>query len=133
MKIVIIILLMGVLGRFAYNSINDNKDGKNIEIPTIISAKGVELYGNKDYVFVDVRTIKEHLAKAIPNTPVIPIQEFESRIDELKKYKDKIIVVYCRSGNRSKTGTNILIKHGYNAVNLAGGMNKWQGPVISGE
>jgi rhodanese-related sulfurtransferase len=124
---------MGVLGRFAYNSINDNKDGKNIEIPTIISAKGVELYGNKDYVFVDVRTINEHVAKAIPNTPVIPIQELESRIDELKKYKDKKIVVYCRSGNRSRTGTDILLKHGYNAVNLAGGMKKWKGPVISGE
>ncbi len=124
---------MGVLGIFAYNSFNDNKDDKKVGIPTIESAKGVELYGNKDYVFVDVRTVKEHIAKAIPNTPVIPVQELEHRIDELSKYKDKKIVVYCRSGNRSKTGTKILMKHGYKAVNLAGGMNKWKGPVTSGE
>ena len=128
MKITIIIII-GLLSAYAFNSLY----GKKGDIPSIESAKGVELYGNKDYVFVDVRTVKEHQAKAIPDTPVIPVQELESRIDELKKYKDKKIVVYCRSGNRSRTGTDILIKHGFDAVNLLGGMLQWKGPVTSGE
>ena len=97
------------------------------------SAKGVDLYGDDEYVFLDVRTLNEHRAKAIPNSPVIPVQELESRVNELNKYKDKKIVVYCRSGNRSKRGTDILINHGFDAVNLEGGMNKWQGAVISSE
>ena len=47
-----------------------------------------------------------------------------------RKYKDQNIVVYCRSGNRSRTGTEILINNGYNAVNLSGGIINWTGPVL---
>ena len=36
-----------------------------------------------------------------------------------------------RSGNRSKLGTDILTKNGYDAVNLIGGMKQWDGPIIS--
>jgi len=133
MKITIIILLIGVLGAGVCNYYCKNDKENKMETPTIESAKGVELYGNDEYIFLDVRTLSEHSAKAIPNSPVIPVQELENRVSELKKYKDKKIVVYCRSGNRSKRGTEILINHGFDAVNLAGGMNKWKGAVISGE
>ena len=67
----------------------------------------------------------------IPNSPNIPVQELENRIDELKIYQNKNIIVYCRSGNRSKTGTEILNNNGCNAVNLIGGMKQWKGPKIS--
>ena len=50
-------------------------------------------------------------------------------IDEIEKFKEKKIVVYCRSGNRSSKGTKILNKYGFEAVNLAGGMLQWKGPV----
>ena len=91
---------------------------------------GIE-FSEDDYIFLDVRSIKEHKVKAIPNTPNIPVQELENRIDELEIYRDKKIVVYCRSGNRSKLGTDILNKNGYDAVNLIGGMIEWDGPIIS--
>ena len=78
-------------------------------------------------LLLDVRTVDEfdgplgHIAGAV----LIPIQEIEQRIDELNKHKEKEIIVICRSGNRSQTGTRILISHGFNAVNMVGGMKAW--------
>ncbi len=129
MKKYTILLVAGLLGLYACSAPKEKK----IENAFISSSKGIELYGNPDYIFLDVRTEAEHNDKAIPNTQVIPVQTLESRIGELEPYRDKKIVVYCRSGNRSSAGTKILLKHGYNAINLLGGMNQWQGPVSSGE
>ena len=51
---------------------------------------------------------------------LIPVQELESRIFELEKYKeDKKIIVYCRSGNRSQTGRLILSQNGFNRSKYA--------------
>jgi len=125
----IIFLLLGFYSLYAF----DSTDVKNDTIPSIESPKGVELYGNDEYIFLDVRTVYEHGIIAIPGTQVIPVQELEDRIDELKKIKDKKIIVYCRSGNRSRTGTKILRKNGFDAINLLGGMNHWKGPVTTNE
>lgn len=129
MKLTNIILITGLLGLAACESVIGNKSG----VPSIKPEKGLELFGHKDYIFLDVRTVEEHRAGAIPNTPLIPVQELEARIEELEQYKDKKIVVYCRSGNRSGKATAIMMKHGFDAVNLSGGMIKWPGPVTSNE
>jgi rhodanese-related sulfurtransferase len=79
-------------------------------------------------VILDVRTPAElagSLGK-IDNVINIPIQELESRIGELKKYKDKEIAVICRSGNRSNTGAKILRENGYKAKNVLGGMIEYR-------
>lgn len=79
-------------------------------------------------VILDVRTPAElagPLGK-IENIINIPIQELESRISELEKYKDKEIAVICRSGNRSNTGTRILREHGYKVKNVLGGMIEYR-------
>ncbi len=54
----------------------------------------------------------------------LPVQELEGRIDELEKYKSKEIFVICRTGHRSGIATEILIKHGFNAINVLGGMTE---------
>ena len=78
-------------------------------------------------LLLDVRTATEfdgllgHIAGAV----LLPVQELEQRIDELNEHKEKEIIVICRSGNRSQTGTRILISHGFNAVNMLGGMKAW--------
>jgi rhodanese-related sulfurtransferase len=75
-------------------------------------------------VILDVRNPAELVSTLgkIDNVINIPIQELETRIGELDKYKDKLIAVICRSGNRSGKGTKILREHGYNAKNVLGGM-----------
>jgi rhodanese-related sulfurtransferase len=79
-------------------------------------------------VILDVRTPTElagSLGK-IDNVINIPIQELESRVSELEKYKDRKIAVICRSGNRSNTGTRILRENGYKAKNVLGGMIEYR-------
>ncbi|MFZ4619475.1 MAG: rhodanese-like domain-containing protein [Bacteroidota bacterium] len=87
-------------------------------------------------VFLDVRTPEEHAQARIGETPLIPLNELENRLGELERYKDRKIVVYCRSGNRSGKATSILRQHGFNALNMQGGIIQWkqeQYPIISGQ
>ena len=96
---------------------------------TIESNDAIMLLNNDDYYFLDVRTLKEHENISIPSTDCIPVQEIEERMDELNDYRDKKIIVYCRSGNRSGIATKILSENGFNALNMIGGMNGWKGKV----
>lgn len=83
-----------------------------------------EIASDSNLVILDVRTPAElegSLGK-IEGVINIPIQELENRIDELEKYKDRNIAVICRTGRRSAIGTDILIKNGFNAKNVLGGM-----------
>ena len=98
-------------------------------ILTMTSTQGQKLLSNQNYIFLDVRTEQENDGGHIPNSTHIPVGSLEERIGEIEKFKDKKIVVYCRSGNRSAKGTAILIKYGFEAVNLTGGMLQWKGPV----
>ena len=103
------------------------------EPATIESKNAMTLFNNDAYYFLDVRTTEEHKIKSIPDTDCIPVQEIEKRIVELDKYRDKKIIVYCRSGNRSGTATKILNENGFNAYNMIGGMNGWKGEVVNEE
>ena len=87
-------------------------------------------------VVLDVRTEQEHAQERIAETPLIPVQELSERVNELFQYKNKTIIVYCRSGNRSGAATNILRDHGFNAVNMSGGILRWKAeqlPTIKGD
>ena len=55
----------------------------------------------------------------------IPVDDLEDRLGELIKYKQDYIAVVCRSGNRSKRATAILVENGFNAVNVLGGMKAY--------
>ncbi len=94
-----------------------------------ISAEQVkaDIAAKKDFLLLDVRTPEEFDGPLghIPGAIQIPVQQLEERIGELAKYKDKDIRVYCRSGHRSVRGTKILLKHGYKATNMLGGMKAW--------
>lgn len=82
---------------------------------------------DKNLVILDVRTPEElagPLGK-IDNAINIPIQNLEQRIDELKSYKDKEILVICRTQNRSAVAINILQSKGYKAKNVLGGMTEF--------
>ncbi len=86
-------------------------------------------------VLLDVRTPAEFKSETghLKNAILVPLQELENRIDELKKYKKKEIIVYCRTGHRSTNAEKILLKHGYNAMNMTGGITRWNAeglPVV---
>lgn len=78
-------------------------------------------------VMIDVRTPGEYIGPLghIEGSMLIPLHELENRLHELEKYKSEKIVMICRSGNRSGTATALLIRHGFKARNMIGGMIKW--------
>lgn len=82
-----------------------------------------ELYQDGVF-FLDVRTQEEWDDFHAPGTTLIPLDELESRLNELPE--DEPIVVVCRSGNRSQVGRDILLSNGFEQTsNMSGGMNAW--------
>ena len=76
------------------------------------------------FVFIDVRTPEEYAEGHIEGATLIPVQELETRINEVPK--DKQVYVYCRSGKRSAHAAGVLAKAGYtNIENVLGGINAW--------
>ena len=125
MKLLFIIATTVFALNFLWSCVKSNSE----TVPTLSSHQGEKLLSNHNYIFIDVRTKQEHDTGHNPKSTHISIESLESRIDEIEKYKEKKIVVYCRSGNRSSKGTKILIKYGFEAMNLSGGMLQWKGPV----
>ena len=82
---------------------------------------------SEEIIILDVRNPEELIGKhgQIEGVINIPVQDLENRIALLNNYKEKKIAVICRSGNRSKDGTAILIDNGFNAYNVKGGMKAY--------
>lgn len=80
-----------------------------------------------DFVLLDVRTQEEYASGHIPGAICIPNETIGSEeIPELPD-KDQLILVYCRSGNRSKQASQKLAEQGYTNVVEFGGINGWTG------
>ncbi len=87
----------------------------------------LQLINHKDAFVLDVREPSEYEGGHLLNAKLIPLGKLKERVGELEKYKDKPLVVVCRSGNRSGTACAILSKMGFDqAYNLMGGMMAWQ-------
>ena len=79
----------------------------------------------KDYIILDVRTQEEYETKYIPGAILIPHDQIEEQAAEKLPNKDQLILVYCHSGNRSKTASEALEKLGYTRIREFGGINDW--------
>ena len=83
---------------------------------------------------LDVRQPEEWNEFHVPDSTLIPLAELASRVDELPK--DQEIVIVCRSGNRSAQGRDILLNAGFTQVtSMAGGLTQWKAaryPTVSG-
>ena len=85
------------------------------------------------YIILDVRTAQEYSEKHIPGAINIANESIGTEdIPELPD-KDQLILVYCRSGNRSKQASEKLVKLGYTNIVEFGGINDWTGETVSGE
>ena len=85
------------------------------------------------YIILDVRTPEEFAEKHIPNAINVPNETIGTdEISELPD-KDQLIMVYCRSGRRSKEAAEKLVKLGYTNIVEFGGILDWKGETVSGE
>ena len=79
----------------------------------------------EDYVILDVRTQEEFDTGHIPGAVLIPNTEIADRVEQELPDKDQLLLVYCRSGNRSKQASQILVELGYTNIREFGGINDW--------
>lgn len=87
----------------------------------------MQLINHKNALILDVRQESEYAAGHVLNSKLIPVGKLKDRIGELEKYRERPIVVVCRSGQRSASACGLLGKQGFAQVyNLNGGIIAWQ-------
>ncbi len=127
MKNIIVFLLASLLltgcGKVAVNP----------EYQQITQEEAAEIMeSGSDYIILDVRTAAEFASGHIPGAVNIPNESIGTEdIAELPD-KDQTILVYCRSGNRSKQASQKLAALGYSSIKEFGGINTWQGEIVTG-
>ena len=80
---------------------------------------------DEEYIILDVREQDEFDEGHISGAILIPYTEIENKAEEMLPDKDKLILVYCRSGRRSKIAAESLAKLGYANVKEFGGIIDW--------
>ena len=79
----------------------------------------------KGYIILDVRTQEEFDEKHIPGAILIPDYEIKEKAPEMLTDKDQLLLVYCRSGRRSKEAAQALVELGYTNIKEFGGIIDW--------
>ena len=100
---------------------------QKVEYKNLSSAQFEELIKNPNVQLVDVRTLAEHMEGHIPGSININVKDeagFPAAVDELLD-KSREVAVYCRSGRRSRTAADLLVKKGFKVYNLDKGILNW--------
>lgn len=107
--------------------------GRQADYQQISMKKAMEIMASDtDYILLDVRTQTEYEAAHIPGAICIPNESIGSQSPAELPDKHQTILVYCRSGNRSKQAAAKLAKLGYTKVLEFGGILDWTGDTVSG-
>ena len=84
-----------------------------------------------DYIIIDVRTESEYQQGHIKNAINIPNESIDESVSEILTDKDQLLLVYCRSGNRSKQASEKLAKLGYSNIYEFGGISDFPGEIVN--
>ena len=82
------------------------------------------------YIIIDARTQSEYDEGHIPGAILIPEYEIAQRAESEFPDKNQLILVYCRSGRRSKIAAEELVKLGYTNVKEFGGIIDWEYEIV---
>ena len=86
-----------------------------------------------DHLLLDVRTQEEFQSGHIPGAICIPNETIGTEAPPQLPDKGQMLLIYCRSGNRSKQASGKLAKLGYTNVLEFGGINTWTGETVTGD
>lgn len=119
--------LLGLsLSLFAVSCGNGAKKEDSPEIRVTVAEAKEVLEEKEDLLVLDVRTDAEFQAGALPDAVLIPYDQLEKRIAEVEAYKEKPILLYCRSGNRSAQALAVLEKAGFKEIyHMYQGYSAW--------
>ena len=130
MILAMVLLLTGCGGTTGENTVAENTVTENVAVENayqqITQEKAKEMMDTQEVVVLDVREQDEFDAGHIPGAVLLPVGTITKDtaaavIPEL----DSVVLVYCRSGNRSKTASKALVGLGYTNVYEFGGINTW--------
>jgi phage shock protein E len=113
---IFLLVAAGAAGLLALGFASGRKGNVRGEEARKLVAEGARL--------LDVRTAGEFAAGHLPGALIIPLGELERRLDSLGA-KDRPIVVYCHSGQRSGLAKRLLLANGFTAVHDLGAMSSW--------
>ena len=112
---------------------NSQNEEKKAEYRKITVEKAKEMIDNdENVIIIDVRTETEYKEKHIPNAILIPNQTINNEPPSQLVDKNAVILVYCRSGSRSKAASKKLVEMGYTNIYDFGGIIDWSYETISG-
>ena len=106
-------------------------DGGSASYDQISGAEAKALMDSESgYVILDAREQDEYDEGHIPGAILIPYGEIADRAEKELPDKDQLILVYCRSGRRSKIAAEELVKLGYTNVKEFGGIIDWEYEIV---
>lgn len=127
-----IVSLVGLTGCFSADAGSNGSNATNDSSSNSSSYQQVDAESAKelmdtegDYVILDARTQAEYDEGHIPGAILIPHDTVATAAEDALPDKDQLILVYCRSGNRSKQASQALVNLGYTNVVEFGGINSW--------
>ena len=124
MKKFLILCLLAVMVLTACGQAKEN-DQEAVYV-NITAEEAKEIMDSQEgYIILDVRTQAEYDEGHIPGAVLIPNTEIKDRAEGELPDKDQLILVYCRSGNRSKQAAQILARLGYTNIKEFGGIIDW--------
>lgn len=104
----------------------------NTGYTTISPADAKNLIGSEGVILTDVRTSEEYEQWHIPQAVLLPLDDISLKAQSVLPDKNSVIIVYCRSGRRSKIASEQLLNMGYKNVYDLGGIIDWPYDTVSG-
>ena len=120
----LIFLLLAVMLLTACGQDKENNQGAAYLNITAEEAKQI-MDSEEGYIILDVRTQEEYNQGHIPGAIVISHEEIAEKAEEVLTDKNQLILVYCRSGRRSKITAEALVELGYTNIKEFGGIIDW--------
>lgn len=129
--LICLVMLAGLVGCGNKQQADADTEGVNSYVCISQEEAANLMETEEDYIILDVRTIEEFAVGHIEGAICIPNETIsEEEIAELPD-KEQLILVYCRSGNRSKQASEKLAAMGYTNIKEFGGINTWEGTIVT--
>ena len=120
----LVFLLLAVMMLTACGQDKENDQGAVYVNITAEEAKQI-MDSEEDYIILDVRTQEEYDEGHIPGATQISHEEIAEKAEDVLTDKDQLILIYCRSGRRSKIAAEALVDLGYTNIKEFGGISDW--------
>ena len=127
--LIILMITLSIFNLAACGDKNDKGETLTYEQISAEEAKAI-MDTEKEYIIIDARTGSEFAEGHIEGAILIPEYEIADRAEKELPNKDALILVYCRSGRRSKIASEELVKLGYTNVKEFGGIIDWPYEIV---